>query len=74
LQQFLESLKIKPWARYSLEKMKGEKVEGGEVFIEPLGGVAILVRSVENLWDVPVLGLRVWYKKKLQGLPKTPKV
>jgi hypothetical protein len=26
--------------------------EGGEVFIEPLGGVAIFLRSVENLWTV----------------------
>jgi hypothetical protein len=37
-----------PWLRYSLIEMA---VQQGEVFREPLGGVAIFLRSEENLWD-----------------------
>ncbi len=43
--------------------MKGKQGEWGKVFIEPLSGVVIFLRSVENLWDV--LGL--W-----EGQLKTP--
>jgi hypothetical protein len=31
--------------------MAGKKGGLGEVLIEPSGGVAIFLRSVENLWD-----------------------
>jgi hypothetical protein len=47
-----------------LKKIVGKKGGGGEVFIEPLGGMRVIIlRSVENLCDV--LGL-------LQGQFKTP--
>jgi hypothetical protein len=38
-----------PLVRYSLKKMKGKQGEWGKVFIEPLSGVVIFLRSVENL-------------------------
>jgi len=45
-----------PWVRYSLKKNGGKnKEEGGKVCGEPLGGVQIFLRSVENPWGV--LGL-----------------
>jgi hypothetical protein len=53
------------WVRYSLKK----KGEGGEIFIEPLGGVVIFMRSVENLWDR--LGLRQG-QKLCTGSAKNP--
>ncbi len=37
------------------KKWLDRKGEGAKVFIEPLNGVAIFLRSVKNLWDV--LGL-----------------
>jgi hypothetical protein len=38
-----------PWVRYSLKKKWQEnKMEGGKVFIEPLGGVEIYQGSVGN--------------------------
>jgi hypothetical protein len=60
----LERVYKEPLGEIQFEKMVGKRVGGGgEVFIEPLGGVAIFLRSVENIWDV--LGLR-------QGQFKTP--
>jgi hypothetical protein len=38
-----------PLVRYSLEKMEGKQGEWRKVFIEPLSGVVIFLRSVENL-------------------------
>ncbi len=38
-----------------IEKIGGKKGEGGKVFLDPLGGVVISLRPVDNLWDV--LGL-----------------
>jgi hypothetical protein len=55
--------------------------EGEDVFIEPLGEVAIFLRSVKNLWDVhsirPLAGIQdpeENCKKFVQGLPKTPQM
>jgi hypothetical protein len=50
-----ESFCSHPLVRYSLKKMEGKQGEWGKVFIEPLSGVAIFLRSVETHWDV--LGL-----------------
>jgi hypothetical protein len=40
------------WVRYSFKKMAGKKGDRGQGLHSTLGGVAIFLRSVENLWDV----------------------
>jgi hypothetical protein len=61
-------------------KYGGEKErEGGQISVEPLGGVAIFLKSVEDLWDI-LIPQQVSSKplkskvKNLQGLPKTIKI
>ncbi len=47
-----------------IEKNEEKKEWLGEVFSEPLSGLAIFVRSVENLFSV--MGIRKYYRRDFE--------